>query len=73
MKDIKMTGPNNTLYPTYHCFDDALEFLDYVACSGVGPDNMMLVHSINKSQDGREYCHAWVEDPNLDVAIFAGI
>jgi len=57
----------NTIYPTYECFNDALEFL--LLHSG----RLMLVHGICLyPDDGHKYAHAWVEQDGRFV-IFAGI
>jgi hypothetical protein len=66
-----------TIYPTHSCFDDAMEFVDWMAVEFAdekeGLEGISLVHSINETQDGKRYAHAWVEDSSTDVAIFAGI
>jgi hypothetical protein len=51
------------LYPTHHCFDDALDFI--VAVLPNDPQlrhTLRLVHGICLSPDGEPYVHAWVEE-----------
>jgi len=64
----------NSLYPTHSCFNDAMELVDYTAKHEpeVLP-NWKIVHAICEMPDGTRYAHAWVEDYNLKVAVFAGI
>lgn len=65
-----------TIYPTHSCFDDAMEFIDWMALEfkeDKDLDELFLVHSINQTNAGRAYAHAWVEDNNSGVAVFAGI
>src|SRR4249920_2200100 len=66
---------NNTVYPTYSCFDDAMEFIDYVACEYKNEDTSMitLLHGLMTGDDGAPHAHAWVEDASTRTAIFAGI
>jgi hypothetical protein len=70
-----MIEQNNTVYPTYSCFDDSLEFISYVALEYKDEDTSMvsLVHGIVSGDDGGNYSHAWVEDDSTRVAIFAGM
>jgi hypothetical protein len=65
---------NNTIYPTYSCFDDAMEFIDYVAQEYKNEDTSVitLVHGTIKGDDGNLHAHAWCEESGLKVAIFAG-
>jgi len=65
---------NNTVYPTYTCFDDAMEFIDYVAMEYKDEDMsfLTLVHGIINGDDGESYAHAWCEESGMKVAIFAG-
>ena len=72
---MKEAGSNNTVYPTYSCFDDAMEFIDYVACEYNGEDTSMitLVHGLMTGDDGEPHSHAWVEDSSTKTAIFAGL
>lgn len=67
--------PNNTIYPTHQCFNDAMEFIDYVALAYKGEDTSMikLVHGLITGDDGKSHAHAWVEDSSTETAIFAGI
>jgi hypothetical protein len=72
---MREPGTNNTVYPTYSCFDDALEFIDYVACEYKDEDTSMvtLVHGLMTGDDGEPHAHAWVEDSTTNLAVFAGI
>jgi hypothetical protein len=70
---IDQTG-QNSLYPTHSCFTDAMELMDYTAMNE--PEVLpawRIVHAICEMPDGTRYAHAWVEDNNLHVAVFAGI
>jgi hypothetical protein len=64
----------NTLYPTFSCFDDAMHYIEYVLKAAPEMDNIFVVHAIGIAHDeeGRRYSHAWVEDHNVGVAIYAG-
>lgn len=70
-----MMDQNNTVYPTHSCFDDALEFINYVALEYRDEDTSMisLVHGIVRGDDGNNYAHGWVEDSSTRLAIFAGV
>ena len=72
---MREPGANNTVYPTYSCFDDALEFIDYVACEYKDEDTSMitLMHGLMTGDDGAPHAHAWVEDASTQTAIFAGL
>lgn len=61
------------IYPTHHCFDDALDFLEELA-KQKNPmiHRMRVVHAVCLAPDGHEYAHAWVEQDGTFV-IFAGI
>ena len=55
-----------TLYPTFHCFDDALDLIGMLLTEN--PDDrdhlsetLVLVHGICRAPDGNLYSHAWVE------------
>ncbi len=75
MLEEKTNQPNNVLSPTFSCFDDSLEFIDYVACEYPQDDLSMLtlVHGIFTGDDQKPHTHAWVEDSSTETAIFAGI
>lgn len=70
-----MTEPNNTIYPTHSCFDDAMEFMEFVAKEYKNEDLsfLKLVHGTVKGDDGLPHAHAWVEDSGTEVAIYAGV
>lgn len=67
--------PNNTIYPTHSCFDDALEFIEWVAKEYKTEDLsfLTLVHGIAQGDGGALHAHGWVEDSGMNVAIYAGI
>lgn len=75
MKDPETADPKTTIFPTFDCFTDAMEFSDYIARDHPEAINtVILVHAIClSSEDGREYAHAWVEDIELKKVIFCGI
>jgi hypothetical protein len=70
-----------SLYPTHHCFDDALDFVQDLVRKGARPewliDTCTIVHAICRipdgagfdpdDVDGRLFSHAWVE---LDGHVF---
>lgn len=69
---------NKTLYPTKHCFTDAMDWMEYVVKDSMeekeGLPDMQLVHAICQGNyDGVEYSHAWVEDNCLNVVISSGM
>jgi hypothetical protein len=67
-------GTNNTVYPTHSCFDDAMEFIDYLAVEFKDESMpIQLVHGLMKGDDGQLHAHAWVEESNMGLAVFAGI
>jgi hypothetical protein len=71
---IEGTNPATTLYPTFECFTDAMEFIDIVVREYPEKiNNTTLVHAICVTEEGREYAHGWVEDSQLKAVIFAGI
>jgi hypothetical protein len=53
----------NTILPTFHCFDDALELI--AARVAEGADGVLLVHGIAVGANGEPYAHAWVEEHGL--------
>lgn len=61
------------IYPTHHCFDDALDFIEELAKQN-NPmiHRMRVVHAICLAPDDHQYAHAWVEQDEKFV-IFAGI
>jgi hypothetical protein len=63
------------IYPTQHCFDDAVDFIEAIIKSKQAFDEcfLLIVHSICLMPDGTPYAHAWVEDPSTDTCIFKGI
>lgn len=61
---------SQTLEPTHHCFDDAMDFMDYTVCKHRIMEGFWLVHGICENS-GVRHAHAWVED--ADFAIFSGI
>jgi hypothetical protein len=69
------TGTNNVVHPTFSCFDDAMEFIEYVAKEHKQDDLSMikLVHGLFTGNDNKSHTHAWVEDSSMEVAIFAGM
>lgn len=71
---MREEGPNNIIYPTHSCFDDAMEFVDYVAREFKGEDvPIQLVHGLMTGDDGQPHAHAWVEETNMKLAVFAGM
>lgn len=66
--------PKTTLYPTFECFTDSMEFIDHIAkmCPEI-VHRLTLVHGICLSENGREFAHAWCEDKEYGVVIFSGI
>jgi hypothetical protein len=72
---MKEYGTNGVVHPTHSCFDDSLEFIEYV-CGEYKQDDLSmltLVHGIFIGDDGKPHTHAWVEDSSTKTAIFAGI
>jgi hypothetical protein len=71
-EEMDKMDENTTLFPTFKCFDDAMEFIDHIArnCKDIA-ERIYLVHAICVTEEGEEYAHAWVEDMEQDVAIFA--
>jgi hypothetical protein len=69
-----MMTEENTLYPTFSCFDDAMHFIEYVWKNYPSLDEIFVVHAIGKAHDEGEtrYSHGWVEDHNVGVCIYAG-
>lgn len=61
------------IFPTHHCFDDALDFLEELS-KQKNPmiHRIRVVHAICLAPDGNEYAHAWVEQDGKFV-IFAGM
>ncbi len=49
------------IYPTGHCFDDALDLLVALLKAGADPERLALVHGICLAPDGHHFAHAWVE------------
>jgi hypothetical protein len=58
------------IYPTHKCFDDALDYLDFIAKTE-GRDSLerhTLVHGIVvSSKNGIRYAHAWLEDGDGNI------
>ena len=61
------------LAPTHTCFDDALDYLEWLAFNQQWGRLLecTLVHGVCLTPDGRPYVHAWVEFP--DNCVGAGI
>ncbi len=63
------------IYPTGHCFDDALDLiaalLQLAETPEVLADRLVLVHGICLAPDGKPCAHAWVEDG--DRCLFSGM
>ncbi len=63
----------DTIYPTGHCFDDALELISELVMekpARAHDATLLLVHGIavgdgNGVPKGHRYAHAWVEDGDL--------
>lgn len=67
-------NPKTTIFPTFNCFNDSMEFIDHVARECPEKvNNLTLVHAICLSENGREYAHGWIEDTKWNVVIFCGI
>src|ERR1043165_3374248 len=67
-------APNDNIYPTGTCFDDALDLL--VAVLKLNPQwepEIRLVHGICRAPDGHRYAHAWVEDDSDATCAFYGV
>lgn len=69
--------PAQCIYPTYTCFDDALQFLlDLFAHNPQDQRHFMrtitLVHGICVDPEGKRYSHAWVEYSVRGECIFRG-
>lgn len=65
------------LLPTFHCFDDALEYLNQRVLADrslVDNGRLKLVHGIACGDDGTRYAHGWCEEDGLcwDAAIADG-
>lgn len=66
------------IYPTHHCFDDALDFIIEVLKANPQDrdallERLFLVHGLCQAPDGHPYAHAWVEDSRKTACIFRGI
>ncbi len=63
--DTLVVPPGSTIYPTQHCFDDAMDFLEQIAREGATREEVnqyTLVHAIClHPQDGHRFAHAWLE------------
>jgi hypothetical protein len=66
--------PKTTIFPTFECFSDGMEFIDHIArlCPEKIND-ISLVHAICTADDGTEYSHGWVEDGKQEICIFCGV
>lgn len=67
-------GDGGTIYPTFSCFDDAVDYLNLLMHEGTPFAEVhahRVVHGIVLSPDGEPSAHAWVE--NGDEIIQAGI
>jgi hypothetical protein len=77
--DLLVTlSPEHSIFPTKHCFDDALEFV--VAVLQANPAevpalrrSLKVVHGICTAPDGHPYAHAWAEDDQTGLCYFRGI
>jgi hypothetical protein len=70
--------PEDCIFSTRQCFDDALDFLTAVLVANPqdAPElrrSLKLVHGICLAPDGQPYAHAWVEDDRTGQCIFRGI
>lgn len=73
-------NPEHTIHPTGRCFDDAMDFLEYLSLSGTDSSAMRaryrLVHGIYHGQTAsgqqQRFSHAWVWDLALNTAIQCG-
>jgi hypothetical protein len=66
---VTTVAGNLMLYPTFACFDDAMEFFNELASEGAEVsrlDEYRIVHGIVLTPDDEPYAHAWVEhdDPS---------
>jgi hypothetical protein len=64
------------VYPTFSCFDDAMEFLEALALQGCPKHKLnqhRLVHAVCVAPDGAPFAHAWVEHRLQKLAWLAGI
>jgi hypothetical protein len=68
-----MTDPRTTIYPTFDCFTDAMEFIAAMVGLPEIHDFITLVHGICVTEEQKEYAHAWIEDSNAKIVIFCGI
>jgi len=63
--DAVIRGPDIVLYPTHKCFDDAIDYLVFVAMTQGKAEliRYTLVHGIlrPKHSNHGEYAHAWLE------------
>jgi len=67
-------NPLTTIFPTFQCFNDSMEFIDHVfRLCPEKIDDVVLVHAICVSTNGREFAHSWVEDTKDQLAIFSGV
>lgn len=65
------------LLPTYHCFDDALEYLNQRVLAEprlAHRKTLILVHGIATGETGEAYAHAWCEEGGMcwDAAMLDG-
>ncbi len=58
---------SNIIFPTNTCFDDTVEFIAQKLCNATTAEvlvlieELILVHAICASPEGRLYSHAWIE------------
>ncbi len=71
---------DTNIYPTGHCFDDALDLMVEMLKAQEEPGGdqtlhlrLRLVHGVCTFEDGHDYAHAWVEDIEERKAYFTGI
>lgn len=53
----------SALYPTHHCFDDMLQYIDKQLTGGADPYSLLLVHGLCLMPSGTLYAHAWAAHP----------
>jgi len=60
-----------TLYPTFRCFDDAMDFISELIAADKDIGDLFIVHALCTTPAGATFAHAWVEDDRENHAIHA--
>jgi hypothetical protein len=69
-----MRVEKRTIYPTFECFDDAVEIMGELIQQDLEhADDLRIVHAICRVPTGEDYAHGWVEDLDAGICVWAGI